>query len=90
MQTQELDKIIKTALPGVDACDSKLALDERARKEMTYYLRLMLFRVNTDESHSTAMAKRHARVVGLFANIEKCLTTSDDVGRRRMMSDDVG
>ena len=80
MQTQELDKIIKTALPGVDACDSEVALDERARKEMTYYLRLMLFRVNTDESHSTVMAKRHARVVSLFANIEKCLNTSDDVG----------
>lgn len=76
MQTPELEKIIKAALPGVNACDSEVALAERSRKEMTYYLRLVLFRLNTEDSHTSAVTKRHARVVKLFASIENCLATS--------------
>lgn len=80
MQTPELDRILRSELPNVDACDCEQALIERARREMTYYMRLVHCRLAAEESHGSAVATRHARVTTLLDNIENCLLKTDGHG----------
>ena len=66
MNDGELQRLVRQSLTGVDICDSEAVLRQRAQNEMTFYLRLILKRLQQDEQHETVICDRHARVVELL------------------------
>ena len=76
MNDGELQRLVRQSLPGVDICDSEAVLRQRAQNEMTFYLRLILKRLQQDEQHETVIRDRHARVVELLKAMNESKSSS--------------
>ena len=73
MNSLELKKLVKQALPGIDLCDSEVELRKRARDEMTYYLRLVHTRLRGHDADTAAVKDNHERVCQLINTIDSNL-----------------
>lgn len=74
MDAPELERLLKQVLPHTNPCNSKKALEDRAKKEMHYYLRLVHHRLTSNTAHASEVADNHARVSHLLACIDKTLS----------------